>query len=223
MLALGVLISGRGTNLQAIIDAIEDGRLDADIELVLSNTASAHGLERAAAAGIATTVVDHKSFAGREPFDAAMVDALKTAGVEWVVLAGFMRIVTPVFLNAFPQRVINMHPALCPSFAGIDAQAQALDYGVRVTGCTVHLVDQGVDTGPILSQAVVPVRQDDNRDTLAARLLMREHELLTTTLQWIAEGRLTTEPVAGAGGDRLRVLLRGVDPLLFGSWGEPNA
>lgn len=212
MLSLGVLISGRGSNLQAIIDAIAQGRLEADVKLVLSNKAEAQGLERAAAAGIATAVIDHKAFTGREQFDATMVEALRGAGVEWIVLAGFMRIVTPVFLKAFPQRVINMHPALCPSFAGIDAQQQALDHGVRVTGCTVHLVDQGVDTGPILSQAVVPVRQDDDRDSLAARLLTREHELLTTTLQWIAEGRLTID-----AGDRPRVRLRGVEPLLIGS------
>ena len=186
---LGVLISGRGSNLQAIIDAIAEGRLGAQLRLVLSNRADAAGLERANAAGIATTVVDHRSYADRPSFDAAMVQALTGAGANWVVLAGFMRIVTPVFLDAFPNRVINIHPSLLPAFPGVDAQAQALAYGVRVSGCTVHLVHEGVDAGPILAQAAVPVLPNDTRDALAARILEQEHRLLVETLQGIAEKR----------------------------------
>ncbi len=210
MLRLGVLISGRGSNLQAILDAVGSGELAADVRLVLSNVAGAAGLERARAAGVDTQVIRHRDFAAREPFDAAMVDALRAAGAEWVVLAGFMRVVTPVFLRAFPDRVINIHPSLLPAFPGVDAQQQAIDYGVRASGCTVHLVDEGVDAGPILAQAVVPVRQDDDRDRLVARILVQEHRLLVQTLQWIAEGRLTVD----RSGARVRAQLRDVDPLL---------
>lgn len=207
MLKLGVLISGRGSNLQAILDAIADGRLAAEVTLVLSNRQKAQGLERAASAGVPTKVIRHRDHDERETFDAAMVDALTAAGVDWVVLAGFMRIVTPVFLRAFPCRVINIHPSLLPAFAGVDAQQQALDYGVRVSGCTVHLVDEGVDAGPIVAQAVVPVLPSDDRDALARRILEREHDLLVRALGWIAEGRLAVQP-AEAGG-RPRVVVEG--------------
>ena len=203
---LGVLISGRGSNLQAILDAVADKRLDARVRLVLSNKAKAQGLERAAEAGVPTTVLSHLEFPDRESFDAALVERLQQAGVEWVVLAGFMRIVTPVFLDAFPNRVINIHPSLLPSFPGVDAQAQALAYGVRVSGCTVHLVNEGVDAGPILAQAAVAVRQHDTRDELAARILQEEHRLLVETLQTIAHGGLAIE--APAEGERPRVRLR---------------
>ena len=212
-LDLGVLISGTGTNLQAVLDAIDDGRLDAQVRLVLSNKAKAAGLERARRAGAPTSVVSHRDFASREQFDRALVDALDKAGARWIVLAGFMRILTPTFLQAFPQRVVNIHPALCPAFPGVDAQRQALAHGVRVTGCTVHLVDEGVDTGPILAQAVVPVLADDTRDSLAARLLVREHEALVTVLQWIAEDRLSLTPPAEPS-DRPVVQFRGVVPAL---------
>ena len=186
-LKLGVLISGRGSNLQAIIDAVAGGRLDATIELVVSNKRKAGGLERAAKAGIACEVINHRKHATREDFDAAVVNALRTAGVQWVVLAGFMRILTPVLLNAFPDRVINIHPSLLPAFPGLNAQQQAVDYGVCVSGCTVHLVNEGVDTGTILSQRVVWVSPDDTGDTLAARILEQEHALLPETLQAIAK------------------------------------
>jgi phosphoribosylglycinamide formyltransferase-1 len=212
-LPLGVLISGRGSNLQSILAAIDDGSLDAEVRLVLSNKPSAAGLDRAREAGVATGVVKHRDFADRADFDAALVAELKAAGVQWVVLAGFMRILTPTFLRAFPRRVINIHPALCPAFPGVDAQQQAIDYGVRVTGCTVHLVDDGVDTGPILAQAVVPVQQDDDRERLAARLLRSEHQLLVTVLRWIAEDRLAIDEVDGSS--RPRVTLRGVEPWLL--------
>jgi phosphoribosylglycinamide formyltransferase 1 len=212
-LELGVLVSGRGSNLQAILDAMSRAELDARVRLVLSNRANAAALERARRAAVATVVLDHRRFADRSAFDHAMVELLRAAGVEWVVLAGFMRVLSPAFLAAFPQRVLNIHPALCPAFPGIDAQAQALAHGVRVTGCTVHLVDEGVDTGPIIGQAVVPVLDGDDRDSLAARLLVREHELLVAALRWIAEGRVQVMAPTAPGG-RIRVNVRGIVPVL---------
>ncbi len=211
-LDLGVLVSGTGTNLQAIIDAVGGGTLDARVRLVLSNKPGVAALQRAAAAGIPTQVLSHKSFPQRESFDRALVAALREAGVTWVVLAGFMRILTPVFLDAFPMRVVNIHPALLPAFAGVDAQAQALAYGVRITGCTVHFVDSGTDTGPIIAQAPVPVLPGDTRDSLAHRILEREHESLVTVLQWIAEDRVSV--VRSSTGSRPRVVVKGRSPLL---------
>jgi phosphoribosylglycinamide formyltransferase-1 len=211
-LDLGVLVSGRGSNLGAILDAVEAGRLDARVRLVLSNKADAGALERAARAGVATRVLPHKDFADRPSYDAALAAALREAGVGLVVLAGFMRIVGPNLLDAFPDRVLNIHPALLPSFPGVDAQAQALAYGVRVTGCTVHLVDVGTDTGPIVAQAAVPVLPGDDHDALAARILAREHELLVRVLGWFAEGRVAVSHPAGA---RARVEVRGA-PTWYG-------
>jgi phosphoribosylglycinamide formyltransferase-1 len=203
---LGVLISGRGSNLGAILDAIRDRRIDARVRLVIANKPGAAGLQRARDAGVLTQVIPHTGFSDRESFDAALVEALVEAGVDWVVLAGFMRLLTPVFLQAFPNRVINIHPSLLPAFPGVDAQQQALDYGVRVTGCTVHLVDAGTDTGPIVAQAAVPVLEGDDRDALAARILGWEHELLVRVLGWIAEGKVEVLPGAGRdGAARVRV------------------
>lgn len=204
MLELGVLISGRGSNLMAILDAIDGGTLDARVRVVISNKTSAAGLAKAAERGIPTLAISHRDHAAREDFDAALVAALREAGVDWVVLAGFMRIVTPVFLRAFPNRVVNIHPSLLPAFPGVDAQAQALAYGVKVTGCTVHLVNEGVDTGPIIAQATVPVEESDDRDTLADRLIVEEHRLLVEALRLAAAGRL--EVVDGDG--RARVAIR---------------
>lgn len=187
MLQLGVLISGRGSNLQAILDAIEDGRLDARVRLVISNKEGALGLERAAKAGVSTRVISHRDFGSREAFDRALLEALRAAEAEWVVLAGFMRILTPTFLDAYANRVVNIHPSLLPAFPGMDAQQQAIDYGVRVSGCTVHLVNEGVDAGPILDQAAVPVLPGDDRDALAARILEQEHVLLPKVLARLAE------------------------------------
>jgi phosphoribosylglycinamide formyltransferase-1 len=195
-LDLGVLISGRGSNLQAILDAIERGSLDARVRLVISNRPGAPGIERAERAGVPTRVIPHKDYPDRERFDAALAGALREAGAAWIVLAGFMRLLTPVFLDAFPGRVINIHPSLLPAFPGVDAQGQALAHGVRMTGCTVHLVDAGTDTGPILAQAAVPVLDGDDRDALAERILGFEHALLVEVLARIAEGR---EPRAPAG------------------------
>jgi len=185
-----VLVSGRGSNLQAILDAIENGSLDARVELVISNQAGALALERARAAGVDTCVISHRDFDGREAFDAAVAEKLLAHGVEWVVLAGFMRVLTAVFIQRMQGRIINIHPALLPSFPGVNAQRQALDYGVKVTGCTVHLIDEGVDTGPIIAQRVVEVRDDDDEDSLSARILVQEHDLMVTVLRGVADGSI---------------------------------
>lgn len=203
MIRLGVLISGSGTNLQAILDSIEKKTLDAEVAVVVSNKADAFGLERAKRSGVPTAVVDHKKFADRSAFDAAVVDVLRAQRVQWVVLAGFMRIVTPTLLDAFPMKVINIHPALLPSFPGAHAFKDALAYGVKISGCTVHLVDTGTDTGPILAQAVVPVSEDDDEVSLSKKTLMVEHQLLPRVLQWASEGRISVEP--GKAGERPRV------------------
>ena len=189
-LRIGVLASGGGTNLQAIIDRSLDGSLDAEIAVVICNNPGAGALDRASKAGIETQVINHRDYSEREAFDQAVVDALKEAGVELVVLAGFMRIITQTFIDAYPNRVINIHPALLPSFPGLHVQQQAIDYGARFSGCTVHFVDGGVDTGPIIVQAVVPVLQDDTADTLAARILEQEHIIYPRAIQLIAEDRV---------------------------------
>lgn len=205
-LALGVLISGSGTNLGAILGAIEAGSLDAKVRVVISNKAEAGGLEKARAAGVPTEVVSHKAFTSREAFDARLVEILRGAGVEYVVLAGFMRVVTPVLLDAFRDHVVNIHPALLPAFPGLDAQAQAIEKGVKITGCTVHFVDSGVDTGPIIAQTAVPVLEDDDRDRLAARLIVEEHALMVKVLRALAERRVElVEPASPGGRRRVRV------------------
>jgi phosphoribosylglycinamide formyltransferase-1 len=189
---VGVLVSGSGTNLQAILDAEKRGELGgARVVVVVSNVAGVRALERAAAAGVAGDVLPHKSFAMREAFDEALVALLRRRGVELVALAGFMRIVTPTLLRAFPARVVNIHPSLLPAFPGVRAQKQALDYGVRVSGCTVHFVDEGCDSGPILSQAAVPVLDGDDEAALTARILAEEHRLYPAAICAIAEGRVT--------------------------------
>jgi len=189
-LRIGVLASGGGTNLQAIIDRCQDHSLDAEIAVVICNNPDAGSLDRAAKAGIATQCINHRDFSEREAFDRTVVNALQGAGVELVVLAGFMRIITQTFIDAYPNRVINIHPALLPSFPGLHVQQQAIDYGARFSGCTVHFVDGGVDTGPIIIQAVVPILQDDTADTLAARILEQEHRSYPRAIQLIAEGRV---------------------------------
>jgi phosphoribosylglycinamide formyltransferase 1 len=204
-LALGVLVSGSGTNLGAILGAIADKRLDAELKLVISNKPDVVALERATAAGVPTCVISHKSFGTREEFDGALADQLERADVDYVVLAGFMRVLTPTFLERFPGRVVNIHPALLPAFPGVDAQRQAYEYGVKVTGCTVHFVDHGTDTGPIIAQRVVPRLDDDSIEDLRARILEQEHLLLVESLQALAEGRVTVEPVTGS---RARVRVR---------------
>ena len=206
-MVLGVLVSGSGTNLQAILDAVSARTLDARVAVVVSNVPEAGALSRARAARVDTAVIDHRKFQDRRSFDAAVVETLRSQGVDVVVLAGFMRLVSDVLLDAFPWRVVNVHPALLPAFPGVDAQRQAIDYGVRISGCTVHFVDRGTDTGPIVAQAVVPVL-DDDEESLRARILAREHELLPRVLQWMAEGRVTVDSPAAPGG-RARVRVRG--------------
>lgn len=191
MLRVGVLLSGSGTNFQAILDRVQDGTLAVDLALVISNRAQAGGLARAAGANIPTTVIDHRSFADRPTFDAALVAALRAARVELVVLAGFDRLVTAVLLDAFPERVINIHPALLPAFPGMHGQRQALDYGAKLAGATVHFVDERVDHGPIIVQGAVPVLPGDDAATLAQRILTVEHRIYPLAIQLFAEGRLT--------------------------------
>lgn len=188
---IGVLISGSGTNLQAIIDAIEAGKLDARIEVVLSNKGDAHGLVRARKHGIAVEVLDHKAFPSREAYDQAVVDRLRSRGVELVVLAGFMRLLSPVFIKAYSNRIMNIHPALLPSFPGLHVQKKAVEHGVRFAGCTVHFVNEECDEGPIIIQAVVPVYSDDTEASLMARILKQEHRIYPRAIQLYAEGRLT--------------------------------
>jgi phosphoribosylglycinamide formyltransferase-1 len=204
---LGVLVSGSGTNLQAIIDAIAAGTLKAKLGVVVSNVATAKALDRAKAARVPAIVVDHKAFQSRQEFDAALVEVLQAHGVDCVVLAGFMRLVTPTLLDAFPNRVVNVHPALLPAFPGVRAQRQAVEYGVAVSGCTVHFVDAGTDTGPIIAQAAVPVFDSDDEAKLTARILQKEHELLPLVLQWLVEGRVTVEQPTPASRPRARVRL----------------
>ncbi|MEI8258806.1 MAG: phosphoribosylglycinamide formyltransferase [Deltaproteobacteria bacterium] len=190
MLTLGVLVSGSGTNLQAILDAVAGGTLDARVAVVLSNKPAVGALDRAARAGVATDVLSHRAFASREAFDAEVVTRLRSRGVDTVVLAGFLRVVTPVLLDAFPDRVVNIHPSLLPAFPGLDAQGQALAAGVKITGCSVHFVDTGTDTGPVIVQAAVPVMDDDTHDSLRDRILAMEHLTFPAALQWLAEGRV---------------------------------
>ncbi|HVH42056.1 MAG TPA: phosphoribosylglycinamide formyltransferase [Labilithrix sp.] len=203
-LVLGVLVSGSGTNLQAVLDAIAAGKLQAKVGVVVSNVADAKALDRAKAAKVPAIVVDHKAFPTRAAFDAAVVEVLQAHRVDCVVLAGFMRIVTATILDAFPHRVVNVHPALLPAFPGVHAQRQALEYGVAISGCTVHFVDSGTDTGPIIAQAAVPVLDGDDEASLTARILQKEHELLPLVLQWIAEDRVSLEPAGGRPRIRVR-------------------
>ncbi len=192
---LGVLISGRGSNLQAIIDAVADGRLDASIAVVVSNKPTPGGLERAAAAGIETAVLEHTAYDSREAYDAALVETLRRHQVDLVCLAGFMRLLSPVLIDAFPNRILNIHPSLLPAFPGLHGQTQALEHGTKVAGATVHIVTPELDAGPIILQATVPVEDDDTPDTLAARILEQEHRIYPEAIGivlaggWRIEGR----------------------------------
>jgi phosphoribosylglycinamide formyltransferase 1 len=210
VIRLGVLASGGGTNLQAILDATGAGgkprRIDAEVAVVISNVPGAGALARAERAGVAAELLPSKGVA-REPYDLALVERLRAHRVDLVCLAGYMRLVSPAFLRAFGPtaetrgcpRVVNIHPGLLPSFPGLHAQRQCLDYGARFGGCTVHFVDEGTDTGPVIVQAVVPVLPDDDEAALAARVLAEEHRLYAQAIQWFAEGRLSVE------GRRVRV------------------
>jgi len=210
-LKVAVLISGRGSNLQALIDAFGPQVVDSPVKivLVLSNRPDAQGLERAAKAGLKTEVVDHKSFASREDFDVAMDHEIRAAGAEFVVLAGFMRLLTEGFINAWKNRMINIHPALLPSFRGTDTHRRALKRGVKLHGATVHFVRHETDTGPIIAQVAVPVLADDTPDKLGARVLAAEHKLFPLALRLVAEGRVKVED------DRAIVDGRSEPALLF--------
>jgi phosphoribosylglycinamide formyltransferase-1 len=200
---LGVLVSGAGTNLGALLAAMRAGDLaPAEIAAVVSNRPGAGALERAAEAGVPAEVVDHRAFLTRADFEEALLASLEARGVEGVILAGFMRVLTSRFIDAFPGRIINTHPALCPAFPGVDAPRQAIEHGVKVSGCTVHLVDAGVDTGPIILQAAVLVEPDDTAETLHRRIQREEHRLLPEAARLLAAGRLRLE------GRRVRIVGR---------------
>ncbi len=192
-LRLGVLISGRGSNLQALIDAGRDPAWPAQIVRVIANRPGVEGLERARRAGLAAATIDHRAFAGRAPFEAALTAALEAAGVELVCLAGFMRVLTEPFVARWSDRLINIHPSLLPAFPGLDTHRRALQAGVRFAGCTVHFVRPGLDDGPIIVQAAVAVAEADDADTLAARVLAQEHRIYPLAVRLIAEGRIRVE------------------------------
>jgi phosphoribosylglycinamide formyltransferase-1 len=190
---IGVLLSGRGSNFEALADSIAAGRIPgAEIVLVVSNREDAPGLARAAARGIPARAIPSKGLP-REAYDTLVVAELQRAGVELVCLAGFMRLLSPKFIAAFPQRILNIHPSLLPSFPGLEAQRQALEYGVKFSGCTVHLVDENLDAGPILVQAVVPVLDGDTDETLSARILAEEHRIYTEGVRLILSGKYRIE------------------------------
>ena len=189
-LRIGVLASGRGSNLQAIIDAIESGKLDARLAVVVSDRADAQALERAQKHGTDAVFMDPKKYPSREAFDQAVLGVLSEHRAELACLAGYMRVLSSTFVRALPGQIMNIHPALLPSFPGLHAQRQALQYGVKLSGATVHFVNEGVDTGPIICQVAVPVREDDTEETLAARILEQEHQLYPRAIRLYAEGRL---------------------------------
>lgn len=193
-LRLGVLASGGGTNLQAILDAAAAGRIDVEVALVVSDRRRAFALERARRAGVEARFVSRRQCGDRAAFEAALVAALRERDVQWVALAGFMRILSERFLDAFPRRVVNIHPSLLPAFPGLEAQRQAFEAGVRVSGCTVHFVDEGTDSGPIIAQAAVPVLPDDDVERLSARILRQEHRLYPEVLGAIARKQIAWEP-----------------------------
>ncbi len=188
---LAILISGRGSNLQSILDAIAAGRLDATIALVVSNREGAAGLQRARDAGLDARFLNPRDYTDRDAYDRAMADVLKDCGVDLVCLAGYMRLVGTPLLEAFPSRILNIHPSLLPAFPGLDAQRQALEHGVRVTGATVHLVTSALDAGPIVVQAAVPVLDGDTVETLSARVLVEEHRLYPKAIQIVLDGGWT--------------------------------
>jgi phosphoribosylglycinamide formyltransferase-1 len=201
VIRLGVLASGGGTNLQAILDACAARRISAEVAVVVSNVPGAGALERARRAGVATEVLPSKGVSDRDTYDQRLVEALRAHRVDLVCLAGYMRIVTPAFLRAFGPtpatrrcpRVMNVHPGLLPSFPGLHAQRQCFEYGARFAGCTVHFVDEGTDTGPVIVQAIVPVHPGDTEEVLARRILEQEHRIYPQAIQWFAEGRLSVD------------------------------
>lgn len=190
---IGVLISGRGSNLKSLIDACESGRISAQIAVVISNIADAAGLSHAKNAGIDAVVLSNKTFPSREDYDAAIRNVLEQKQVDLVCLAGFMRLLSAPFIRSYSMRIMNIHPALLPAFAGLHAQKQAINYGVKITGCTVHFVDEGLDSGPIILQKTMDVFPDDTEESLSARLLPLEHQTYVEAVRLFFEGRLKVE------------------------------
>lgn len=190
MINIGVLASGRGTNLQAIIEAIEDGKIAGEIKIVISDHPKACALKRAQQYLIDTRYIDFKEFKNREDFDKEIIKTLKEKKIDLVVLAGYMRILSPYFIRTYQNKIINIHPALLPSFPGLHAHKQTVEYGVKISGCTVHFVDEGVDSGPIILQKAVEVSDDDTEDSLAEKILKEEHQIYPRAIQLFCEGRL---------------------------------
>jgi len=199
-LGVGMLISGRGSNMEALAEACAADDFPAEIRVVISNRPDASGLDKAASLGIPTAVVDHREFPDKTEFERAVIAELERRGVELICLAGFMRVLSADFVERFSMRILNIHPSLLPSFPGLHVQQQAIDHGVRYSGCTVHFVVPEVDAGPIIAQAVVPIEQDDTAETLAARILEQEHQVYPEAVRLFAEGRLRIE------GRRVRIL-----------------
>ena len=190
MVNIGVLVSGRGTNLQAIIDAIKEGKIAGEIKVVVSDNPDAYALKRAQQYHIATRYIHFKEFKNREDYDKEIIKTLKENKIELVVLAGYMRILSPYFIRTYKNKIINIHPALLPSFPGLHAQEQAVEHGVKISGCTVHFVDEGVDSGPIILQKAVEVSDDDTEESLAEKILKEEHQIYPRAIQLFSEGRL---------------------------------
>ena len=190
MVNIGVLASGRGTNLQAIIEAIKKGKIEGKIGIVISDNRNAFALKRAEQNNIEIRYINFKSFKNREDYDKKIVEYLKEKDVELVVLAGYMRILSPYFIRTYKNKIMNIHPALLPSFPGLHAQKQTVEYGAKVSGCTVHFVDEGVDSGPIILQKAVEVRDDDTEESLAEKILKEEHQIYPRAIQLFSEGRL---------------------------------
>ena len=190
MINIAVLVSGRGTNLQAIINAIKRGTIDGKISIVLSDNSEAYALKRAEREGIKTQIVNYKSFSSKEEYEQEIMKHIDNYSIELIVLAGYMRILSPGFIKEYPYRIINIHPALLPSFPGLNAQRQAIEYGVKISGCTVHFVDEGVDSGPIILQKSVIVKQSDNEESLSKRILKYEHQLLPRAIQLFAQNKI---------------------------------
>ena len=190
---VGVLVSGRGSNLQALINAYNEGKIKGEIALVISDNPQAYAIERCKRHGIKYAVVERREFKSKLEFERRMVELLQEKGVELVVLAGFMRVLSGEFLKAFPMRIINIHPSLIPAFQGLHAQRQALEYGVKLTGCTVHFVSEELDNGPVIVQACVPVLPQDTEESLSQRILELEHKILPQAVKWLSEGRVEVE------------------------------
>ncbi|MFW6274115.1 MAG: phosphoribosylglycinamide formyltransferase [Halanaerobium sp.] len=193
MLKIAVFASGRGSNFQSIIDSIKSGDISAEVKLLISDNQNAGALKRAESEEIEHLFIDPDHFETKADYEEELIGLLKNAGVELIVLAGYMRILSPLFVKEFKNQIINIHPSLLPAFKGLDAQKQAVDYGVKYSGCTVHFVDQGMDTGPIIKQAVVEVKEEDSADDLAARILKEEHRIYPEAVKLIAEGRVKIE------------------------------